>query len=307
MEKFREKFKQVDKKKKIITLALITIVVVLAHFLIKEIRKDKDHITLYGNIEIRTVDMGFRVEGIIKNLFFEEGDMVKKGDVLATLDDTNYAATYEKSLAEINRTAAISNNASEKHKRNIPLCADETVSRQDCDDLTYNKLSAQAAHQAAEAESDLAKKNLNDTKIVAQEEGIIMTRAQENGASIMPTQIVYVMAKTKPVWVRAYVNEKDLGNLEYGAKAKIYTDSINPSTGKKREYEGYVGYISPVAEFTPKTVQTTDIRTDLVYRIRVYIDVSDSLLRQGMPVTAVINIKNKTKNDGNDGYIDAKN
>ena len=60
----------------------------------------------------------------------------------------------------------------------------------------------------------------------------------------------------------------------------------------KGEYKGYVGYISPVAEFTPKTVQSTDLRTDLVYRIRVYIDDIDEYLRQGMPVTIKINIGN---------------
>lgn len=70
----------------------------------------------------------------------------------------------------------------------------------------------------------------------------------------------------------------------------VYTDTTNPNTGKKREYKGYVGYISPVAEFTPKTVQSTDLRTDLVYRIRVYVDDIDEYLRQGMPVTIKINI-----------------
>jgi HlyD family secretion protein len=73
-------------------------------------------------------------------------------------------------------------------------------------------------------------------------------------------------------------------------KAKVLTDSIDPQTGKKREYVGRIGYISPSAEFTPKTVQTEDLRTDLVYRVRVYIDQPDKFLRQGMPTTVKINL-----------------
>ncbi len=87
-----------------------------------------------------------------------------------------------------------------------------------------------------------------------------MTRIQEPGAVVEPSQPIYTMAKSKPVWVRAYIPETNLANVKYGMEAKVYTDTINPQTGEKREYKGQVGYISPVAEFTPKTVQTEDLR-----------------------------------------------
>lgn len=117
-----------------------------------------------------------------------------------------------------------------------------------------------------------------------------MTRVQEAGSNVQKGQPVYTMAKTKPVWVRAYVNETDLGNIKYGQEVKVYTDTIDPQTGKNREYKGKIGYISPVAEFTPKTVQSTDTRTNLVYRIRVYIYNIDEYLRQGMPVTIKVDL-----------------
>ena len=88
---------------------------------------------------------------------------------------------------------------------------------------------------------------------------------------------------TKPLWVRTYIDEKNLGKIKYGQKALIYTDSR-----PKDPYMGHIGFISPVAEFTPKTVETTELRVDLVYRIRVIIDNSDLYLRQGMPVTVKI-------------------
>jgi HlyD family secretion protein len=63
-------------------------------------------------------------------------------------------------------------------------------------------------------------------------------------------------------------------------EAEVYTD-----TYRGKVYKGKVGFISPVAEFTPKTVETTELRTDLVYRVRIYVDNPDQGLRQGMPVT----------------------
>lgn len=286
--------------KKVLILIILLGILALGIFLAKnKDKKDPNILELYGNIEIRQVDLGFRVEGKISKLYAEEGDYVKKGQLLASLDDIGYKATYEKSLADINFNKATSKNASENFQRNIPLCADGTTSKQDCDNLLNTKNSTQAALDASVAASKSAKKNYDDTKIFAPDNGIIMTRIQEPGASVVPSQSVYTMAKTEPVWVRAYIPETSLASIKYGMKASVYTDTVNPKTSKKRTYVGQVGYISPVAEFTPKTVQTEDLRTDLVYRVRIYIDNTDEYLRQGMPVTVKFNINgvNKPKVD----------
>ncbi len=254
-------------------------------------KKSLDELTLFGNIEIRQVDLSFRVEGIIKNMLVEEGDAVKKGQLIATLENTNYKSAYEKNLADIQMYKAQSANASSKYERNIPLCADGTTSKVECDNLLNTKNSTKAALDSSVAASKGAKKNLDDASLYAPEDGIIMTRIQEPGAVAEPSSSIYTMAKSKPVWVRAYIPETSLANVKYGDKATVLTDTINPQTRKPREYTGQVGYISPVAEFTPKTVQTEDLRTDLVYRIRVYIYDIDEYLRQGMPVTIKIKLK----------------
>lgn len=105
------------------------------------------------------------------------------------------------------------------------------------------------------------------------------TRIVEPGAVVLPQTPVYTLALSDPVWARTYVSEPDLGRIHPGMKAKVFTDS---APGKA--YEGWIGYISPVAEFTPKTVETREIRTSLVYRLRVYVKNPDDGLRQGMPV-----------------------
>ena len=279
--------------KKIIVLFLIISITGLVFYSINHKKVNKNELTLYGNIEIRQVDLGFRVEGKIAKMLVEEGDNVKEGQLLAYLDSTTYKANYDKLLADIQANKAISATAKDNYQRNIPLCADNTTSKQECDTLLNNKNATKSILDASIASSKTAKKNLEDTRIYAPTDGVIMTRIQEPGAVVEPSQSIYTMAKSKPVWVRAYIPEPNLANVKYGMKAKVLTDSINPKTGKHREYIGWVGYISPVAEFTPKTVQTTDLRTDLVYRIRVYVYDIDEFLRQGMPVTININLLNK--------------
>jgi HlyD family secretion protein len=93
-------------------------------------------------------------------------------------------------------------------------------------------------------------------------------------------QTVVTLSLSDPVWVRAYISETGLGTIAPGMKAEIYTDSQ-----PEQPYLGHIGFISPKAEFTPKNIETPDLRTRLVFRFRVLVDNPDNYLRQGMPVT----------------------
>ena len=284
-------------KKKIIALVLIILIAGLCIFFYKVNKKDtSNELTLFGNIEIRQVDLSFQVSGLVSKLLKEEGDTVKKGELIAVIDESDYDANFKKAEAEVDRTLAIQKDASDKYNRYAPLGIDDTVSKQEVESLYNAQNKANADYKAAAANKDYLSNQLKYTKLYAPENGIIMVRVIEPGSNVQKGQPVYTMAKTNPVWVRAYVNEKDLGNIKYGQTVNVYTDTVNPKTGKKREYKGQIGYISPVAEFTPKTVQSTDTRGDLVYRIRVYINDIDEFLRQGMPVTIKVNLKSDGKN-----------
>ena len=277
------------KKRIIISLLIVAAIAAISYFLYKFFTKEKqNYIETYGNIEIRQVDMSFQVAGIIKEVLVEEGDYVKKGQLLATLDDRDYKANYKKALYLEKSSKVQAKEDSSKYKRNLDLCSDGTISQQDCDTLLNTKDLSEANYEQNVANREYQKNQLDYTKMYALQDGIITTRSQEVGARVNANQIVYVMSLVKPVWIRTYIKEEDLGNIKYGKKAHIYTDTIDPKTGKKKEYEGYIGYISPVAEFTPKTVQTEDLRVDLVYRIRIYIYDIDEYLRQGMPVSVRI-------------------
>ena len=279
-------------KKKIAALVLIILIAGLCIFFYKTNKKDNSNeLTLFGNIEIRQVDLSFQVSGLISKLLKEEGDTVKKGELVAVMDESDYEANFKRAEADVERTIAIQKDATDKYNRYAPLGVDDTVSKQEVESLYNAQNKANADYKAAVANKDYLSNQLKYTKLYAPEDGTIMVRVVEPGSNVQKGQPVYTMAKTNPVWVRAYVNETDLGNIKYGQGVNVYTDTTDPNTGKKREYKGQIGYISPVAEFTPKTVQSTDTRTDLVYRIRVYIYDIDEFLRQGMPVTIKVKLK----------------
>ena len=273
-------------KKKLAVIVLLLVIIGTCIYFLTRKKENPNELTLYGNIEIRQVDMSFQVGGQLLKMLKEEGDSVKKDELIAVLEDKDYKANLEKASADVNKTLALKNDAESKYNRNLPLCTDNTVSQQECDNLLNTRDKTRADYEAALAAKNFAKNQLDYTKIYAPDEGTVTVRVQEPGATVNKGQIVYTISKTKPVWIRAYVNETDLGNIKYGQKATVFTDSVDPKTGKHREYQGYIGYISPVAEFTPKTVQSTDLRTSLVYRIRVYVDDIDEYLRQGMPTSA---------------------
>lgn len=147
---------------------------------------------------------------------------------------------------------------------------------------------------AARARLARAQTALEDATLSAPSAGIISVRAREPGAIVQAGQTVYTLTLSDPVWIRAYVPQPRLGRIKPGMAVKVSIDSM---PGK--EYEGVVGFISPTAEFTPKTVQTEQVRDDLVYRIRVIASDPDNVFRQGMPVSVRVPAAHPSAQPGN--------
>ncbi len=152
---------------------------------------------------------------------------------------------------------------------------------------------ARAARDAAKAALDLARTRLSYATLKAESGGIIKTRIAEPGAVVGPGVPVLTLAFDDPLWVRTYVPESDLPRVHPGQKARIEADGL-----PDRDFEGWVGFISPVAEFTPKSVETPKLRVSLVYRLRVYVRDPKGLLRQGQPVTVRLVGEGEAGDDG---------
>ena len=320
-------------------VALMAVVIVLAAavggWLWYQSQQDRG-LTLYGNVDIRTVNMSFRVGGRLASLNVDEGDAIKAGQVLGTLDKAPYEnalmqakasvavaqAQYDlmqagyrdeeiaQTEAAVRQAKAAYDYAQNFYTRQQGLWKSRTISANDLENArssrdqaratlksAEDKLSqyrtgnrpqdiaqAKASLEQAQAQLAQAELDLHDTTLVAPADGTLMTRALEPGSMLSAGSTVLTLSLTRPVWVRAYIDEPNLGRAKPGSELLLYTDG-RPD----RPYRGKVGFVSPTAEFTPKTVETPDLRTDLVYRLRIIVTVADDALRQGMPVTVRFN------------------
>ncbi len=250
----------------------------LCLYFIFHTKQNPNELVLYGNVDVRQVDISFRVAGKVEKLFYEEGDFVPQEALMALLEKNPYDSQVSQAKANLKVVKADLDNAEILLKRRLDLIGVGGVSQEDVDNALAKRNELLGALKSAEASLAVALDNLCYTKAFAPTDGIILTRIREPGTVVNPTDVVYTLSVCSPVWIRAFISEPDLGKIYYGMDAEILTDSGNTYTGK-------IGFISPVAEFTPKTVETTQLRTDLVYRLRIYANNPDRYLKQGMPVT----------------------
>jgi HlyD family secretion protein len=302
----------------------------------------RNNLVLYGNVDIRQVELAFNANERISRLYVEEGNRIQKGQLLGTLEtdrlqhEVASAAAKVKAQSEVVKRLETGSRPEEIRKARADVKAAEaeavnteanyrrlnflaekgSVTLQHRDDARAAADSAQARLQAAREVLDLAvigprkediaeaKATLNAYKselavsqqrlsyayLYAPADGVIRDRIMEPGDMASPQKTVYTLALTNPVWVRAYVSEPDLGKIKLGMVAEATTDSY---PGKK--YKGWVGFISPTAEFTPKSVETLEVRSKLVYQVRIYICNPQNELRLGMPATVTIPLNQTLK------------
>ncbi|MDR3221929.1 MAG: efflux RND transporter periplasmic adaptor subunit [Candidatus Accumulibacter sp.] len=142
---------------------------------------------------------------------------------------------------------------------------------------------AQATLAAYEAAAAQLRRDIAEGELYAPSDGVIDQRILETGDMASPQKAVFTLALTDPLWVRVWLPEARLGRIPSGARASVYTGS-HPG----KAYPGWIGHVSPSAEFTPKSVETADVRSSLVYQARVYVCSDAHELRQGMPATVKI-------------------
>ena len=147
---------------------------------------------------------------------------------------------------------------------------------------------AQARNQLASvrAEQALIQRQIDESELHAPIDAVVRARLLEPGDMASPQRPVFTLAITQPKWVRAYVSESQLSRIAAGMEAGVTTDS-----GPEHVIPARVGYISSVAEFTPKTVETPELRTSLVYEVRFTVDDPQDLLRLGMPATVHLRLQ----------------
>jgi len=245
-----------------------------------------------------------------------EAKLASQKAIVARLEAGSRPEEIRQARASVAAAKARLHDAKLTYERNRKLHQKEAVSRQIVDDaqavldtaradlkVTEEALAlaiegprsedieeALAMLRVDEAQRVLAAEILKDTSLYAPSDGIIRNRILEPGDMATPQTPVFSLAKTNPVWVRSYAPEIMLGKLAPGMQAEVSTDSFPGKT-----YSGWIGFISPTAEFTPKNVETPELRTRLVYQVRVYVCNPEDELRLGMPATVTIPLDQATQ------------
>lgn len=160
---------------------------------------------------------------------------------------------------------------------------------------------ARANLKEADADLGLSRVNLDYTTLRAPSTGVITVREAELGEVVIPGTPVVTLADLDHIWLRAYIAETDLGRVRWGQEATITTDTY---PGKL--YRGRISFISPSAEFTPKSVQTYKERITLVYRIKIDIDNPNYELKPGMPADAHVDLAAAKPNTSQQGTTATK-
>lgn len=224
-----------------------------------------------GTIECTQVVVAPQVSGPILLLPPQEGDAVKRGDLIAQVDPKNYELKRDEAGAAF--------RAAETDKRRIEqIFQKKTATQKQMDD-------AQAAYDLAKARLGLAEKALADCTVVAPMDGVITTRNREAGEYVNPGTPLVTLSRLDEVWLSVYIPEDRLGRIKLGQSARVKID------GDKEFYDGKVTFVSPEAEFTPKNVQTPDERSKLVYRVKITLPNPDGVFKPGMPADGYLETK----------------
>jgi HlyD family secretion protein len=291
--------------------------------------------TLYGNVDLRQVDLPFNGSQRIASVLVQEGDQVHRGQVLARLDTSRLIPEVGQAEAEVaSQTAVVSKmhngnrpeeiaearanladaeadavKARRDYERMEVLIAQNVISKQAFDTtkaaseeanakVALNRKAyelevkgprkedidqAEAQLQADKAQLALLRQQLADAQLVAPLDAVVRSRLMEPGEMASPDKPVLSLAIMDPKWVRTYVSETELGWIFPGMSASVAVDSF-----PNKRFAGWIGFISPVAEFTPKSVETQELRTSLVYEVRVFVKDPDDELRLGMPATVYV-------------------
>jgi len=240
-----------------------------------------------------------------------EAKVASQKAVVARLEAGSRPEEIRKARAEVAAAKAKLTDAELTYKRALDLYKKHVGTEQAVDDAEASLKSARANLRVAEetltlavegprredieeakaslkaygAQLALAAEVLKDTELHAPADGIIRARILEPGDMATPQTPVFTLARTNPVWVRTYAPETVLGKVALGMAADVSTDSHPGKT-----YRAWIGYISPTAEFTPKNVETPELRTRLVYQVRVFVCNPENEMRLGMPATVTISL-----------------
>jgi len=278
-----------------------------------------DRIEASGTIEGTDVNISSEVSGRVEEVRVEEGAKANEGDTLVRIDDTDYQLQLRVAIAsqeaaeaqyrvavegsrkeDILQAEAALKSAEKDFKRMKELLATQTITQKQYDDAearyissqqTYEKLvhglradeiaASRARRDQAAAQTELLRKRVGDCYVIAPSNGTITLKGIEPGELVGPGSNLLRITYLEKVKLTIYVGEAEISRIQLGQKATVTTDA-------GATFDGKVIYKSPIAEFTPKNVQTKEERTKLVFGVKILVDNPEGKLSPGIPADATI-------------------
>lgn len=241
----------------------------------------------WGHVDTREISLAFEASGRIAEMIPEEGVRVEAGAVMGKLDTELLGIQLK--LAEANARAAEADLAlaregyrkediTEAERKTEALTTQAQLAARTAARLESLAKAEAAAAAAREEVRSITYRMEKASVLRAPIAGVVRSRLAEPGDMASAARTVFKLSVTDPKWVRAYVTEAQLGLVKEGSRALVMTDTTEL-------LEATVAFISSTAEFTPKTVQTEELRTALVYEVKLTLADPENRLRLGQPVT----------------------
>jgi HlyD family secretion protein len=289
---------------------IIPIFLSVSFFLIACSGNSSDH-QYTGILEGTSVQVPALTPGQITQIFVSTGEYVEKGTSLAVVDSTDLiyqreqlTASYEELTIQIQSARENVLRASQdydylriKHERIANLYKSESVTKQALDDITNNLQNSQTALSNArnmlgslaagqkriEAQIKSVNKKIRDALIIAPTKGVITDIFYEIGEAIPQYSPLLEIIDISTMEIKIYISEQLLSQIKYGQKVAVTIDGLDQTVS------GLVIWVSPKAEFTPKTILTPNTRTSLVYAVKISIENEQGILKHGMPAVISLN------------------
>lgn len=260
----------------------------------------------YGRCDVDIIRLSAQTSGIIDSLTFEEGALIKKEEILLKINTERLAAQLSRQnaqLKELDENVIGLNSqmkqvvvqhqfAKDTYQKTSNMVNEGAATVQKRDELQTQVLVLQARMNGIRSQlrtldskreqllaaEKITRLNLRDSEIKSPVDGIIINKFHYQGELVAPGMAILEVADLSQMDVTIYISLEDLGNIKIGQQVDVLVD------GQEEKLTGMVKWISSQSEFTPKTILTKDVRTTLVYAVKVSVANRDGILKIGMPV-----------------------
>lgn len=289
--------------RKIVAIVLILGVISMLIYLIitdqnKKLAPDPPgQVTATGTIEVTEIDISPRISGQILRLAKRLGEKADSGQLLAAIDVREMTIRLDEiesgyelidaQIAQARVQLANLNKNLERTKKALQAGAatqsqyDDMLAQRDYTSRQIKTLNTQKLNLSAQKETLLTQ--ISFSQIHAPQSGWITSRNQEPGELAMPGVPIYTLSILEQAYINVYIKETRIGEIDLGDSAYVIID-----TYPEREFKGFIDFISPEAEFTPKNIQTKEERVKLVFEIRINLPNPEYKLKPGLPADVII-------------------